>query len=70
MNLKCMAAVPHMSDITDLTVSKYKIANGIKILMSPVSTAGDLIPDSFHCYHLHLETLIISEHRHILNHRE
>ena len=56
-----MAAMSHMSDINDLTVSMHKITNGIKMLINPVSAAGDMIPDSFHCYQLHLETLIVSE---------
>ena len=61
-----MAAMSHTSNITDLTISMPKITNGIKILINPVLTAGDVIPDSFHCYQMPLETLVVSEQRHVL----
>ena len=56
-----MAAISHMSNITDLTVSMHKITNAIMMLINPVSAVGDMIPDSFHCYQLHLETVDVSE---------
>ena len=62
MNLKCKTAILHMSNRTDITVSMYTITNGITILINPVSEDGD----SFHCYQLHLEILIVSEQRYIL----
>ena len=61
-----MAAISHMSHITDLTVSMHEITKGINILINPVSAAGDMIPDSFHCHQMHLETLLVSEQRYIL----
>ena len=57
-----MAAMSHMSNITDKTDSMHKITNGIKILINLVSTDGDVIPDSFLYYQLPL----VSEQRHIL----
>ena len=66
INLKCVAAMSHLSNITDLTVSMHTITNGMKILMNPVSAAGDMRLDSFHCYLLHLASLVVSEQRPIL----
>ena len=56
MNIKCIEAMSHMSNLTDLTVSMHKNTNVIKELLNPVPTAGDMNPDLFHCYQLHLET--------------
>ena len=47
-----------MSDTIQL-----EITYGIQILINPVSAA---IPELFHCYQSHLETLVVSEERYIL----
>ena len=61
-----MAAMSHMPNIADLPVSIHKITNGINILTNPV-LAGDMIPDSFHCYtEWHLRTKTVSGQMHIL----
>ena len=64
MNLKCMKAISHLSSITSLTIRVHKITDMIRILT--VLAAEDMIPDSFHCYQLHLETLVVSEQCYIL----
>ena len=61
-----MAVSLHRSNIIDITVSMHKITDAIKILITPISAAESMIPDSFHCYQLHLETLVVSEQRCIL----
>ena len=66
INLKCMAAISHMINKTDLTVCTHKITNMIKMLINPVSPAADIISDSFHCYKLHLEAFIVSEQKYIM----
>ena len=60
-HLKYMAAMTHMSNRTDITVSMHTITLGIKILMNHVSAADGMIHASFHSYQLHLESLIVSE---------
>ena len=45
----------------------HKITTGIKILINPVAAAQCMIPDSLHCYQLHLETLVVSEKGNILS---
>ena len=64
MNLKYMAAISHVSNITGLTVSMPKITNGIKILINLASAAADMIPDSF--ISLLSVLIVVSEQRYIL----
>ena len=47
-------------------ICMHKITNGIKILSNPVSETGVMIPGSFHCFQLHLATLVVSEQRYII----
>ena len=44
------------------------ITNIINIPINPVSTTEDMISDSVHSCHLHLETIVVSEQRYILTH--
>ena len=68
MNLNRIRAISYVSYITGVSVSSHKSTNGINILIKTVSAAEDVIPDSFHCYQLYLEILVLffSELRYIL----
>ena len=63
MNLKCMAAISHMSNITGLTGSVHKITWNKDNTKSYFCSRR---PDLFHCYQLHLETSVVSEQWYML----
>ena len=61
MNLKCMATISHMTNITGLTVSIYKITYRIDLLINHVSAVEDMLSDPFHAL-----SLVVSDQIYIL----